>query len=100
MKYDRHTTKRSVFHNPAFQAITKKDKTCYMAWIMIAACAQELKQFNQGQYALNKAIELDENQPLAYQVRSFSFLSLIVFHTILHALGSDTIRRTSAWIPE
>ena len=35
---------------------------------MIAACAQELKQFNQAQYALNKAIELDENQPLAYQV--------------------------------
>ena len=36
---------------------------------MIAACAQELKQFNQAHYALNKAIELDENQPLAYQVR-------------------------------
>jgi Flp pilus assembly protein TadD len=35
---------------------------------MIAACAQELKQFNQAQYALMKAIELDENQPLAYQV--------------------------------
>jgi Tfp pilus assembly protein PilF len=46
----------------------KKDKTCYTAWIMIAACAQELKQFNQAQYALMKAIELDENQPLAYQV--------------------------------
>lgn len=47
----------------------KKDKTCYTGWIMIAACAQELKQFNQAHYALNKAIELDENQPLAYQVR-------------------------------
>lgn len=35
---------------------------------MIAACAQELKQFNQAQYALMKAIELDENQPLAHQV--------------------------------
>ena len=40
-----------------------------MGWIMIAACAQELKQFNQAQYALNKAIELDESQALAYQVR-------------------------------
>ncbi len=35
---------------------------------MIAACAQELKQFNQAQYALMKAIELDENQSLVYQV--------------------------------
>lgn len=51
-----------------FKAITKKDKTCYMGWIMISACAQELKQFNQAEYALNKAIELDEKQPLAYQV--------------------------------
>ena len=56
------------------ETIVKKDKTCYTAWIMIAACAQELKQFNQAQYALNKAIELDENQPLAYQVES-NFLS-------------------------
>lgn len=39
---------------------------------MIAACAQELKQYNQAQYALNKAIELDENQPLAYQVVFFA----------------------------
>lgn len=46
----------------------KKDKTCYAAWIMIAACAQELKQFNQAQYALMKAIELDENQPAAHLV--------------------------------
>ncbi|CAF3843790.1 unnamed protein product [Adineta steineri] len=49
------------------EAIVKKDKTCYIAWNMIAACAQELKQYNQAQYALNKAIELDENQPIAYQ---------------------------------
>ncbi|CAF0867411.1 unnamed protein product [Adineta ricciae] len=49
------------------ETIVKKDKTCYTAWVMIAACAQELKQFNQAQYALNKAIEVDENQPLAYQ---------------------------------
>lgn len=38
---------------------------------MIAACAQELKQFHQAQSALNKAIELDENQALAYQVDLF-----------------------------
>ena len=44
-----------------------------MGWIMIAACAQELKQFHQAHSALNKAIELDENQSVAYQVR-FSFL--------------------------
>ena len=48
----------------------KKDKTFYAAWIMIAACAQELKQFNQAQYALMKAIELDENQPAAHLVKS------------------------------
>ncbi|CAF0802751.1 unnamed protein product [Rotaria sordida] len=49
------------------EAIIKKDKTCYTGWIMIAACAQELKQFHQAQAALNKALELDENQPIAYQ---------------------------------
>ena len=47
----------------------KKDKTFYAAWIMIAACAQELKQFNQAQYALMKAIELDENKPAANLVK-------------------------------
>ncbi|CAF0871759.1 unnamed protein product [Rotaria sp. Silwood1] len=49
------------------EAIIKKDKTCYTGWIMIAACAQELKQFHQAHAALNKAFELDENQSLAYQ---------------------------------
>jgi len=55
---------------------------------MVAACAQELKQFNQAQYALNKAIELDDNQSLAYQVcyLLFLFLFIGVF------LGNDTIR--------
>ncbi|CAF2392028.1 unnamed protein product [Rotaria sp. Silwood2] len=49
------------------EAIIKKDKTCYTGWIMIAACAQELKQFHQAHSALNKAFELDENQSVAYQ---------------------------------
>ncbi|CAF3398891.1 unnamed protein product [Rotaria socialis] len=49
------------------EAIVKKDKTCYTGWIMIAACAQELKQFHQAESALHKAIELDENQSVVYQ---------------------------------
>ncbi len=64
----------------------KKDKTCYTAWIMIAACAQELKQFNQAQYALIKAIELDDNQPLAYQV--LSNLKLLMISTFLIGYGA------------
>ncbi|CAF1141994.1 unnamed protein product [Didymodactylos carnosus] len=47
--------------------IIVQDKKNYMAWVMIAACAQELKQFNQAQCALFKALELDENQTFAYQ---------------------------------
>jgi Tfp pilus assembly protein PilF len=53
---------------------------------MIAACAQELKQFNQAQYALMKAIELDENQPLAFQV-----LPLIIIKEDLIFLCFDRV---------
>lgn len=68
----------------------KKDKTCYAAWIMLAACAQELKQFNQAQYALMKAIELDENQPAAHLVYFIHFRERIVH--CLCSVGYDTIK--------
>jgi hypothetical protein len=54
-----------------------------MAWVMIAACAQELRQFNQAQYALNKAIEIDDSQTLAYQV-SFNDHDAYVIYLFVH----------------
>lgn len=63
-----------------------------MAWIMIAACAQELKQFNQAQNALYKAMELDDNQLLAYQVdRLKEFSSNCFFLNSIQLLGNRSV---------
>ena len=51
------------------QAVLKLDKTNYTALVFIGKCATELNQADQSLMAYKKAIESDETQPLAWQVR-------------------------------
>ena len=47
----------------------KLDKTNYTALVFIGKCASELDQADQALMAYRKAIETDESQVLAWQVR-------------------------------
>ena len=47
----------------------KADKTNYTALVFFGKCASELDQPDQAHMAYKKAIESNETQPLAWQVK-------------------------------
>jgi superkiller protein 3 len=49
--------------------VLKIDKTNYNALVFIGVCAKELDQPDQAQAAYRRAIEADQDQVLAWQVR-------------------------------
>ena len=52
-----------------FQAVLKLEKNNYNAWVFIGLAASELEQPDQAQTAYKKAVELEPEQLLAWQVR-------------------------------
>lgn len=52
-----------------FQAVLKLEKNNYNAWVFIGKAASELDQPDQSQAAYKKAVELEPEQLLAWQVR-------------------------------
>lgn len=48
----------------------KVEKNNYNAWVFIGLAASELEQPDQAQTAYKKAVELEPEQLLAWQVRS------------------------------
>lgn len=52
-----------------FQAVLKLEKNNYNAWVFIGVAASELEQPDQAQTAYKKAVELEPEQLLAWQVR-------------------------------
>lgn len=52
----------------------KLEKNNYNAWVFIGLAASELEQPDQAQTAYNKAVELEPEQLLAWQVRYMSFI--------------------------
>jgi len=57
--------------------VLKADKTNYTALVFFGKCASELDQPDQAHMAYKKAIESDETQLLAWQVRKLWTLSII-----------------------
>ena len=51
------------------QAVLKLEKSNYNAWVFIGLAASELDQPDQSQTAYKKAVELEPEQLLAWQVR-------------------------------
>ncbi|PKU28096.1 tetratricopeptide repeat protein 37 [Limosa lapponica baueri] len=51
------------------KAVLKQEKNNYNAWVFIGLAAAELEQPDQAKGAYKKAIELEPNQLLAWQVR-------------------------------
>lgn len=51
------------------QAVLKVEKNNYNAWVFIGLAASELEQPDQAQTAYKKAVELEPEQLLAWQVR-------------------------------
>lgn len=51
-----------------FQAVLKLEKNNYNAWVFIGLAASELEQPDQSQTAYKKAVELEPEQLLAWQV--------------------------------
>ena len=47
----------------------KQEKNNYNAWVFIGVAAAELEQPDQAKAAYKKAVELEPNQLLAWQVR-------------------------------
>lgn len=52
------------------QAVLKLEKSNYNAWVFIGLAAGELEQPDQAQAAYKRAVELEPQQLLAWQVRS------------------------------
>lgn len=52
------------------QAVLKLEKNNYNAWVFIGLAASELEQPDQAQTAYKKAVELEPEQLLAWQVSS------------------------------
>lgn len=52
-----------------FQAVLKLEKNNYNAWVFIGLAASELDQPDQSQTAYKKAVELEPEQLLAWQVK-------------------------------
>ena len=54
---------------PIFQGILKQDKGNYNALVFVGVAAEGLEQPDQAIAAYKKAIDVDDTQPLAWQVR-------------------------------
>lgn len=59
----------AVFHVFLLKAVLKLEKNNYNAWVFIGLAAGELDQPDQAQTAYKKAVELEPEQLLAWQVR-------------------------------
>lgn len=57
-----------------FQNVLKLEKNNYNAWVFIGLAAGELEQPDQAQAAYRKAAELEPEQLLAWQVRTYASL--------------------------
>lgn len=61
--------KDAFVSNLWLQAVLKLEKTNYNAWVFIGLAASELEQPDQSQAAYKKAVDLEPDQLLAWQVR-------------------------------
>lgn len=59
------------------QTVLKQEKNNYNAWVFIGVAAAELEQPDQAQGAYKKAVELEPDQLLAWQVCVIFFLCII-----------------------
>uniref|UniRef100_A0A665TFM9 Tetratricopeptide repeat domain 37 n=1 Tax=Echeneis naucrates TaxID=173247 RepID=A0A665TFM9_ECHNA len=70
------------------KAVLKIEKNNYNAWVFIGLAASELEQPDQSQTAYKKAVELEPEQLLAWQV---GYKSVVVTSYIENKLCTDTV---------
>lgn len=76
----------------------KQEKNNYNAWVFIGLSAAELEQPDQAKGAYKKAIELEPNQLLAWQVCVFPDSLFLFLESITVRLNMGTkAKLTLAW---
>lgn len=82
-----------------FQAVLKLEKNNYNAWVFIGLAASELEQPDQSQTAYKKAVELEPEQLLAWQViwemKECLLLFQVTYYITESSLFTDPVYKLS-----